>query len=67
MVDLKSGSVPAGASADPAQQDGTQVGKRYADDDLKLELLCTNAGTGTLAANGNALPMKAAKSLPSSD
>jgi hypothetical protein len=67
MVDPKSQPAPSGLTADQAQQGGTQVGKRYADDDLNLELLCTKAGSGTLAANGAALPVKAAKMLPSSD
>ena len=52
---------------DPAQQDGTQMGKRYADDDLGIELLCTKPGTGTLAVDGTQLPLKDAKPLPSSD
>ena len=51
----------------PGAQDGTQIGKRYADDELGVELLCTKAGTGTLAVNGAALPLKDAKPLPASD
>ncbi|MFF3567541.1 hypothetical protein [Nocardia jiangxiensis] len=56
-----------GGSADPAQQDGTQLGKRYADEELGVELLCTKAGQGTLALNGAPLPLKNAKPLPASD
>lgn len=56
-----------GGAADPAQLDGTQLGKRYADDDLGLELLCTKAGAGTLAVNGKAIALRAAKPLPTSD
>ncbi|AGP61256.1 hypothetical protein M271_49470 [Streptomyces rapamycinicus NRRL 5491] len=52
---------------DPAQADGTLLGKRYADDELGLELLCTKAGQGTLAVDGRPLPVKAAKALPASD
>ncbi|MDX6215158.1 MAG: hypothetical protein QOG99_742 [Frankiales bacterium] len=63
MVAAKSGAgVP-----DPSQQDGALLGKRYADDSLGLELLCTKAGPGTLAANGQPLPLKDAKPLPASD
>lgn len=46
---------------------GTQLGKRYASEDLGLELLVTKAGKGTLAVNGQELPIKAAKQLPASD
>ncbi|WP_406444439.1 hypothetical protein OHB00_46505 [Streptomyces sp. NBC_00631] len=60
------GSAPAG-TADPALMGGSLLGKRYADDDLGVELLCTKPGSGTLAVNGAPLPMKAAKPLPASD
>jgi hypothetical protein len=46
---------------------GTQVGKRYAHDELGLELLCTKAGAGSLTLGGRPLDLKGAKSLPSSD
>ncbi|MFK0157714.1 hypothetical protein ACIQVL_30915 [Streptomyces sp. NPDC090499] len=46
---------------------GSLLGKRYADDDLGVELLCTKAGPGTLTVNGVPLPMKSAKPLPASD
>ena len=58
---------PAGATADPAQQAGTQLGKRYADDGVGIELLCTKGGEGTLAVNGTPVPLKDAKPLPASD
>jgi hypothetical protein len=60
------GSAPEG-DADPGQQDGTQLGKRYADEELGLELLCAKPGTGTLAVGGVPLPLKDAKPLPASD
>lgn len=60
------GGVPA-ATADPEQLGGSQLGKRYADEELGVELLCTKAGQGTLAVNGVALPLKNAKPLPASD
>jgi hypothetical protein len=53
--------------ADPSQLDGTLLGKRYAADDLGVELLCTKPGSGTLAIAGNPLPQKEARPLPASD
>ena len=47
--------------------DGTQLGKRYTDEDGVLELLCVKPGAGALAANVVALFLKGAKPLPSSD
>lgn len=65
---LEDGQEPdGGAGLDPALGDGPLLGKRYADDDLGLELLCTRAGTGALTASGRPLPVKGAKPLPSSD
>ena len=58
---------PAGAALDDSLGDGPQLGKRYADEDLGLELLCTRAGAGALTANGAVLALKGAKPLPSSD
>jgi hypothetical protein len=57
---------PAG-ELDPALADGTQLGKRYADDEVGLELLCTKAGKGTLTLNGGPIGLKQAKPLPASD
>ena len=57
----------AGGSPDASLGEGPQLGKRYADEDLGLELLCSKAGTGALTVGGQALPMKGAKPLPSSD
>lgn len=55
------------AAASAPTQDGTLLGKRYADEDLGLELLCTKAGPGALAVNGSPLQVKQAKPLPASD
>jgi hypothetical protein len=44
-----------------------ELGKRYTDDGGQLELLCTKAGPGPLAAGGRELSLKAAKPLPASD
>jgi hypothetical protein len=58
--------VPMG-EPDPAWAQGTQLGKRYADEDIGLEVLCTKAGKGSLALNGAPLGLKQAKPLPASD
>ena len=46
---------------------GTLLGKRYADDESGLELLCTKAGEGSLSLGATPLRLKDAKPLPSSD
>lgn len=73
-VSIECGGVPMveGADArDPslpaAEGDGPQLGKRYADEDLGLELLCAKGGAGALSVGGAALLVKGAKPLPSSD
>jgi hypothetical protein len=58
---------PAGLVLDPDLSSGTQLGKRFADDDKGLELLCTKAGAGTLTVDGVVLSPKEAKPLPASD
>ncbi|WP_330255193.1 hypothetical protein OG874_11950 [Nocardia sp. NBC_00565] len=67
MVDAKGPEAGTTGTADPEQMDGSQLGKRYADDERGVELLCTKAGQGTLALNGVPLPLKGAKPLPASD
>jgi hypothetical protein len=62
----KGGDAPS-AEADPAQMGGSELGKRYVDEDDTLELLCTKPGQGSLALDGKPLVTQAAKSLPSSD
>jgi hypothetical protein len=58
-------------SLDPAHGAGTLLGKRYVcisgNTTGKIELLCVKAGKGSLAVNGEALALKDAKPLPSSD
>ncbi len=75
-VDLRCGGVPlvamgdagAGQSAISADHSaGTLMGKRYADDELGVEILCTKPGTGSLSVGETALLEKGAKPLPSSD
>ena len=57
-------SATAGAATG---SDGLLLGKRYANEDLGIELLCTKPGAGTLEVNGVPLPLKEAKPLPASD
>lgn len=61
------GSVAPSASADPAQMNGTLLGKRYVDADGAVEALCTKAGPGSLAVDGKPLTVGASKALPSTD
>ena len=65
MVPLGEGGVRSGL--DPAHAGGTAIGKRYGDEELGLELLCTKGGAGSLGVGERALPIKGAKPLPSSD
>jgi hypothetical protein len=66
MVDAQEAAGVTGV-ADSAQQAGTQLGKRYADEAAGLELLCTKPGQGTLSLDDTPLPLKGAKPLPASD
>jgi hypothetical protein len=67
MVDARGSEAGIVSQPDPTQLAGTQLGKRYADEELGIELLCTKAGQGTLAVDGAPLSLKAAKPLPASD
>jgi hypothetical protein len=60
-------SKPEGVSLSPDHAGGSQVGKRYADEETGLEVLCSKAGQGSLSIDGRPIPMKDAKKLPSSD
>ena len=55
------------ASPQPGADTGSLLGKRYADAESGIEMLCTKAGQGTLAIGGRPLALKEAKPLPSSD
>ena len=74
-VDLRCGGHPfVAADAPPSSESivagfdgGTQLGKRYSDDDLGLELLCTKAGEGSISVGETVLAVKGAKPLPASD
>ena len=67
MWDPRSGQDPPSGTADPAQLGGSELGKRYTDPDLGLELLCTKAGQGSIAVSGVPLQVAATRALPSSD
>ena len=54
-------------SIEPGFDQGTQLGKRYADDELGLEVLCTKAGEGSISVGETILAVKGAKALPASD
>ena len=60
-------AAPGAAGPAPGKDAGTLLGKRYVDDEVGLEVLCTKAGDGALEYGGRALTVKGAKPLPSSD
>lgn len=74
-VDLRCGghpllpidSVVAPHSIETGFDEGTELGKRYADEELGLELLCTKAGEGSLSVGETVLVVRGAKPLPASD
>lgn len=66
VVDLK-GELTPGLSVVPGFDAGSELGKRYTDLDAKVEFLVTKAGQGSLALDGQLLPLKDAKPLPASD
>ena len=74
-IDLRCGGEPLVAvgsggqkqSIAPAHEAGTLMGKRYADEETGIEVLCTKPGKGSLSIGDTALPAKDAKPLPSSD
>ncbi|HXA73341.1 MAG TPA: hypothetical protein VNV83_03785 [Acidimicrobiales bacterium] len=74
-IDLRCGGQPFVAiDADVTAQapaagfdGGTQLGKRYADDALGIEILCTKAGEGSISVGETVLEVKGAKPLPASD
>ena len=58
---------PGGLALEPEFGEGTALGKRYTDGAGDLELLCTKPGAGSLSLGSEALVLKDAKPLPSSD
>jgi hypothetical protein len=73
-VDLRCGGAPVTAfgeatqsELDPEFSKGTQIGKRYIDEEGGLEVLATKAGEGSVSVGSTLLAEKGAKPLPSSD
>lgn len=71
---ISCGGVPMSAAGeqgsgelDSAFAEGSQLGKRYTTVAGDAELLCVKPGQGSLAIDGEALVLKGAKPLPSSD
>jgi hypothetical protein len=58
---------PAGLAVAEDHAGGTQPGKRFADEDTGLEVLCTKGGAGSLSIGGRPIGQKEAKKLPASD
>ena len=59
-------AAPGGVVAD-GHGGGTLIGKRYVDEGDTIELLCTKAGDGVPALDGQLMSIKDAKPLPASD
>lgn len=66
MIDPSETAVD-GQTPDAAAADGTQMGKRYVDEDETVELLCTKPGDGSLGIGNALLAIKESKPLPASD
>ena len=66
MIDPSETAVD-GQPHDDAAADGTQMGKRYVDEDETVELLCTKPGDGSLGIGNALLAIKESKPLPASD
>lgn len=67
MVPIDLEPATADTALDPAFSQGSLLGKRYAADDVGVELLCIKGGQGALSIGTEVIPMKTAKALPSSD
>ncbi len=66
MVDVSALAATAGEPA-PGFDGGTQIGKRYGDEETGVEVLCTKAGSGSISLGDVVLNVQGAKPLPSSD
>jgi hypothetical protein len=67
-VTMTAPGAPAPAQdPDPSLLGGTQIGKRYVDQAGTIQVLCTKAGRGTLALDGEPLLIQSARPLPASD
>ena len=58
---------PEGRAPRAGFDSGTQLGKRYTDETIGLEILCTKGGPSSLSVGEVVLNVKDAKPLPSSD
>jgi len=65
MVAAGTGEVSGSPAAEAS--DGTMLGKRYSNEAGTIELLATKAGDGSMTADGEALIIAQAKTLPASD
>ena len=63
----KNEQVPAAAAGSTAAGPGTLLGKRYADQEVGLELLCVKGGSGQISVDGRLLAPREARPLPASD
>jgi hypothetical protein len=63
----KNDAVAAPAAVAAAGEPGTILGKRYADEEAGLELLCVKAGSGQISVDGRLLLLRGARPLPASD
>lgn len=63
----KNEQVEVAKAGDTAAGPGTLLGKRYADQELGLELLCVKGGSGQISVGGRPLAPREARPLPASD
>lgn len=71
-VTLTCGGVPMveqepGTAAVTTEAEGPLIGKRYADEDSGLQVMCTRGGAGELAVDGRPLQLMGTRPLPASD
>lgn len=61
------GPKPESLTLSPDYSGGSLAGKRYADPESGLEVLCSKGGAGSLAIDGRPIGAVEAKKLPASD
>ncbi|MEU1690436.1 hypothetical protein ABZ590_02315 [Streptomyces hirsutus] len=71
-VTLTCGGVPMaeqepGTATVTTETEGPLIGKRYADEDSGLQVMCTRGGAGELAVDGRPLQLMGTRPLPASD
>ncbi len=67
MMDRDEVADGAGPADSSTEGDPVLIGKRYSEPTSGIEVLCTQAGPGPLAYNGQPLSANAPKPLPASD